>query len=287
MILELIYFLIYVILLWLVYRLVVRILSKFFTKKMISVEFLNGIKIILKIFVIFLLSIGLLTLIQLPKELIISISSVSGIIIGFASTEVMSQIVAGIYLITTHSFGVNDLVNIQGTEGIVSEIGVNYTSIQKFDGTYVKIPNKKIMDSQIRNYTISVANEIERIMQQLGIQNKTQNDLKNDKNLTIKIKEKMGDLVDFIFLTEITRYTFLITAEFSISPPEVIERLKRVCNEMKNVYGFTPTFSLRALGWRATIEIQIYCSNPCVILNNHPKLITEIGKTLYPEEAVK
>lgn len=281
MILELISFSLYVLVVVLIYTFLVKTFSDFLKKKNFSIEFLNGFKMILKIIVIFLFTIGLFTLLQIPSEFILSISSVGGIIVGFASTEVMSQIVSGIYLITTHPFGINHLVDIQGTVGIVLEIGVNYTSIQKFDGTIVKIPNKKIMDVQIRNYTISIRDEIEKIKRQLGISDLKQEDLKKNKAMLDKVKEKLGNLMEFVNISEITRYTFLITSEFSIPPNNLIEILNKTLSQFKEVYQYVPTFSICSLGWRVTLEIQIYCTNPCIIQSNHHKLVTQIGKNLF------
>lgn len=243
-------------------------------------EFLNGFKLVLKIIFIFLFTIGFFTLIQIPLEFLVSISSISGIIVGFASTEVMSQIVSGIYLITSHPFGVNHLVDIQGTTGIVLEIGVNYTSIQKFDGTIVRIPNKKIMDVQIRNYTISIKNEIEKIKKELEIPNMAQEDLKKDAKLHSKFKDKLGNLIEFANVPEITRYTFLMTSEFSIPPNQLFEKLTQTLSQFKVIYHYTPTFSIVSFGWRVSIEIQVYSTNPCIIQVNHSKLITEIAQSL-------
>jgi len=281
MILEMIYFGLFVLILFLIYRFTISIITRILQKKTISMEFLNGFKLVLKIIFIFLFTIGFFTLIQIPLEFLVSISSISGIIVGFASTEVMSQIVSGIYLITSHPFGVNHLVDIQGTTGIVLEIGVNYTSIQKFDGTIVRIPNKKIMDVQIRNYTISIKNEIEKIKKELEITNIAQEDLKKDANLHSKFKDKLGNLIEFVNVPEITRYTFLMTSEFSIPPKQLFEKLTQTLEKFKDIYHYAPTFSILSFGWRVSIEIQVYCTNPCIIQVNHPKFLTEIAQSLY------
>ena len=52
------------------------------------------------------------------------------------------------------------------------EIGLNYTVIQKIDGNIVKIPNKMILDSKIKNYTIKLPDEIERRQAHLSDLNK-------------------------------------------------------------------------------------------------------------------
>lgn len=98
-----------------------------------SIDAISGIKLIMRFFVIFLLSFEFFNLVGVDPEALVSISSVSGVIIGFASTEIMSQIVAGLYLILARPFTVHDLVNIDGIEGIVIEIGISYVIIQKFD----------------------------------------------------------------------------------------------------------------------------------------------------------
>jgi small-conductance mechanosensitive channel len=104
----------------------------------------NSIQLIIRLFVIIILFIAFFSFVPLELNQILSISSITGLIVGFASTEVLIQVLSGIYIFTTRPFKVNELVQIDTTTGIVLDIGINFTILQQFDGSRVKIPNKKV-----------------------------------------------------------------------------------------------------------------------------------------------
>lgn len=60
---------------------------------------------------------------------LISVSALGGAAIGFASTQTLGNFLAGIYLMVSRPFMVNDYVRIGDVEGEVREITVNYTKI--------------------------------------------------------------------------------------------------------------------------------------------------------------
>jgi len=119
------------------------------------------IRLLLRFGVIFAIIIGIFTIFDVSSPLFISLSSISGIIIGFASTEIVTQVIAGLYLITSRPFTVDDLVKIDDVEGLVIEINLNHTVIKQFNNTLCLIPNKKLLESQILNYTLNIKDELE------------------------------------------------------------------------------------------------------------------------------
>ncbi|MCP4762438.1 MAG: mechanosensitive ion channel [archaeon] len=285
MLIDLTYYAIFFIIIQMVFRIIIIAINRGAKKHLFPADAINGIKLLLRILCWFIIFIAFIALIQIPEGVIVSISSISGIIIGFASTEIMSQVISGIYLITAKPFGVYDLVKIDATVGIVQEIGMNYTILQKFDGTIVKIPNKKILDSKITNYTIKMTQELEKRQINVKASEKlavvTPEDAKKGDVDWDKAKEVLGDLSDFILENEITRYTFEIEIDLGIQPSEVIEKINGVCKNFTSVYDYTPLFYIMDLGYRAKFHFQIFCTNPHVILLNQDNFLKDIAEVLY------
>lgn len=86
----------------------------------------------------------------LPAEWFISVSALSGAAIGFASTQTIGNFLAGLYIMITRPFSVNDYVKIGNTEGEVREITMNYVKIYTPTYTITEVPNKTVLDSTIQ-----------------------------------------------------------------------------------------------------------------------------------------
>lgn len=90
---------------------------------------------------------------------------VAGIIIGFATQSLFSNLIAGIFLYIDKPFKVGDPVMITGKlpdiAGLVVTIGVITSRIRIFDGTYVTLPNTDVFSSEIHNYSVTIARRIQ------------------------------------------------------------------------------------------------------------------------------
>lgn len=91
----------------------------------------------------------LLELWGLPTEWLISVSALSGAAIGFASTQTVGNLLAGLYIMVTRPFEVGDYVKIGGSEGEVREITLNYVKIYTPTYTITEIPNRAVLNSTI------------------------------------------------------------------------------------------------------------------------------------------
>jgi len=277
------------VIIFIVYEIIMRLLKRIANRRQIEFDSLSGIIFLLRFLCVFIMAFGFFDFMGVSAENLITVSSLSGMIIGFATSEVMSQIVAGFYIILTKPFGVRELVNIDGAEGIVIEIGVTYTIIQQFNGNLIKIPNKKILDSKIKNYTLKMSDELEKR------QSKLSEDEKIDmENLLIKEAETRGvnlekvqnvmeNLSEFVFEDEVTRYTFDIEVDLGIDPFEAIDRLEEICDDYIPIFGFTPVCFIVNLSYRVKFRIRIYCTNPRIIANQYYNLLEDITGILYGE----
>jgi small-conductance mechanosensitive channel len=88
---------------------------------------------------------------------VLASSAVVGLVIGFASQRTIGNVVAGILIAITQPLRLGDEVEVEGTKGVVEEIGLTYTWIRTYDNDRFVVPNEKIASGAIRNSTIRSA----------------------------------------------------------------------------------------------------------------------------------
>ena len=85
---------------------------------------------------------------------VLASSAVIGLVIGFASQRTIGNVVAGVLIAVTQPLRLGDEVEIEGTQGVVEEIGLTYTWIRTRDNDRLVVPNEKLASQTIRNSTI-------------------------------------------------------------------------------------------------------------------------------------
>jgi len=80
-------------------------------------------------------------------------AGIVGIAVGFASQTSVSNIISGLFLISEKPFTVGDVIRIGTTTGIIQSIDLLSIKIRTFDNMFVRIPNEKILNSEVINLT--------------------------------------------------------------------------------------------------------------------------------------
>lgn len=91
-----------------------------------------------------------------------------GIVIGFATQSVVSNLFSGIFLMFDRPAKTGDLIEIPQSKiyGKLMDITIFSTRIKLFDGSIMRVPNEKVFTSEIRNVSGS---EVRRLEVSLGI----------------------------------------------------------------------------------------------------------------------
>jgi len=114
---------------------------------------------------------------------------ITGIILGFASQSVVSNLVSGIFLLWEKPVKIGDQISIDGVMGFVEDVNVLSTIIRTYDGLYVRIPNEKLFTSNITNYVAHIARRFEYV---IGIR------YSDDAEKAIKIIKKLIEEHPFV-----------------------------------------------------------------------------------------
>ena len=90
---------------------------------------------------------------------------IAGIVIGFATQSLFSNVISGIFLQVDKPMKVGDPVMLTGKLPDVAGIFLGTTPLSTrlrlFDGTYVRLPNTEAFSSEIRNFSGAAARRVE------------------------------------------------------------------------------------------------------------------------------
>jgi small-conductance mechanosensitive channel len=134
-------------------KLIRRSISKYGKRVKMEPHAINILKLVVRILVATGAIVALMTLFKVPTDWFFGASALTGTAIGFASTQTIGNFLAGFYIMISRPFMVSDYVKIGDVEGEVKEITINYTKIYTPTYTLTEIPNKKVLDSTIINYS--------------------------------------------------------------------------------------------------------------------------------------
>lgn len=147
----------------------VRINVRKTLKEKIPLTTLNNIEKVVYYGIIFIGFVVALPKIGVSLSGLLVAGGILGIVIGFASQTVVSNLISGIFLMIEKPIKVGDGVNINDVSGVVEDIRILSTTIRTYDGIYVRIPNERVFNSNIQNY---VAHGARRFAYKIGIRYK-------------------------------------------------------------------------------------------------------------------
>ena len=117
------------------------------------------------------LMVGILTALELLDATaivgaVLGAAGVAGLAIGFAFRDTIENYIAGILLSLRQPFSPHDFVAVEGYEGHVARLTNRATVLVTLDGNYVRIPNAKVFQGVLVNYS---RNPLRRFEFQVGI----------------------------------------------------------------------------------------------------------------------
>jgi len=124
--------------------------------------FVTGAKVLILVFTV----LAVLSKFGVETTSIIALVGTIGLAIGLALQGTLSNIASGIMLLVLRPFNIGDAVDLNGTMGVVDEIGLFVTEMHSFDNIYISMPNSKVWGNKIENLT---KNPTRRVDMEFGI----------------------------------------------------------------------------------------------------------------------
>ena len=75
--------------------------------------------------------------------------------VGFGAKNILNNFISGIVIVIEHPIRVGDLIEIDSLVGVVEHIGFRSTHIKSLDNTNFIVPNSRILEENVLNWTLS------------------------------------------------------------------------------------------------------------------------------------
>jgi small-conductance mechanosensitive channel len=80
----------------------------------------------------------------------VALAGFIGLVIGFASQQVLGQAIAGLFVLLARPVRIGDYATLAGETGTIEDISSMFTMVRKDDGVLVLIPNNMLIGSKIQ-----------------------------------------------------------------------------------------------------------------------------------------
>jgi len=99
-----------------------------------------------------------------PVETFIAGLGITGIVIAFCLKDTLSNLAAGLFLLIYRPFRAGETIEVEGSKGTVEELTVVNMQMTTTDGVRVIMPNSKVLNAKITNYSVVEERRIELII---------------------------------------------------------------------------------------------------------------------------
>lgn len=93
------------------------------------------------------------TVFQVDVTALVAGLGIGGIAVAFALKDSLENLLASILIMIDKPFLIGDWVKVNGVEGVIEKLGFRNTQVRSFDKTIVSIPNKKLIDNNLENFS--------------------------------------------------------------------------------------------------------------------------------------
>ena len=172
-----------------------------------------------------------------PGDLV-QLLGVSGVAVGFAFRDILQNFLAGILILITEPFVINDQIVFKEFEGTVENIQTRATTIRTYDGTRIVIPNAELFTNSVK---VNTAFEKRRLQYDIGIG--YGDDIAEAKRIILEVlnenPESLSDPAPEALVVDLAASTINIRARWWVQPPrraEILdsqdEVLTQLCNRL-------------------------------------------------------
>jgi potassium-dependent mechanosensitive channel len=108
---------------------------------------------------VLVLLVGLLALrmVNIPLTFFTFLGGSVAIAVGFGAQTLFNNFIGGLILTFEQPIRVGDLIDIEGTYGIVRDIGARTTHVETSAGVHILVPNSKLLENNLINWTLGDA----------------------------------------------------------------------------------------------------------------------------------
>ena len=142
-------------------KVILEIFDKFSKKSRMDALVGRIIRVVLKALLWFTTVIIVLSSLGVPVSSLVAVLSIIGVAFSLAIQDFLGNVFGGLQIISNHPFKVGDYVEAGGEAGSVREVGLFYTKLDTPDKKLIQIPNSKIANESIINYSSATERRVE------------------------------------------------------------------------------------------------------------------------------
>lgn len=155
---------------------------------------------------------------------LVQLLGISGVAIGFAFRDILQNFLAGILILLTEPFQIDDQIVFKDFEGTVENIQTRATTIRTYDGRRIVIPNSELFTNSV---TVNTAFENRRLEYDVGIG--YGDDVDEAKRLMLEaiysVDDVLKDPAADVLVLELAESSVNIRARWWIKPPRRTDEL--------------------------------------------------------------
>ena len=148
----------------LIVKLILIFLDKFLKRSKLDQLVCKLVRNVVKALLLFIVVIMVLSSLGISVSTFIAVLSVVGVAFSLAIQGFLSNAFGGIQIISNKPFKIGDYIEVGADSGLVREVGLFYTKLDTFDRKLIQIPNGKISNDTIVNYTNATHRRVEFIV---------------------------------------------------------------------------------------------------------------------------
>ena len=156
---------------------------------------------------------------------LVQLLGISGVAIGFAFRDILQNFLAGILILLTEPFRIDDQIVFKNFEGTVENIETRATTILTYDGRRIVIPNAELFTNSV---TVNTAFDKRRTEYDFSIG--YGDDIDGAKQLVLEalysINEVLKDPAPDVLVVELAESTVNIRVRWWITPPRRMDDMR-------------------------------------------------------------
>ena len=168
---------------------------------------------------------------------LVQLLGISGVAIGFAFRDILQNFLAGILILLSEPFQIDDQIIFKDFEGTVENIQTRATTIRTYDGRRIVIPNSELFTNSV---LVNTAFEHRRLEYDIGIG--YGDDIEKARSLILDVLHStegvLQEPVPDALVVDLGASTVNIRARWWVEPPrrfDVLQSQDRVLTAIKNV----------------------------------------------------
>jgi small-conductance mechanosensitive channel len=155
---------------------------------------------------------------------LVQLLGISGVAIGFAFRDILQNFLAGILILLTEPFQIDDQIVFKNFEGTVENIETRATTIRTYDGRRIVIPNSELFTNSV---TVNTAFDNRRLEYDVGIG--YGDDIDVAKRLMLEamhsVDEVLREPAPDVLVMELAESTVNIRVRWWVHPPRRADNL--------------------------------------------------------------